>query len=478
MEFDLRKPYCYYFNEMCRIPHGSGNEMALSNWLVSFAREHGLAYIQDEQWNVVIYQQANPGYEDHPGVIIQAHMDMVEAKTSDSTHDFKRDPLTLYVEGDRLRAKGTTLGADDGMGCAYMLAILADKTLPHPYLECCFTTQEETGLVGAQALKPEYFKARRLINLDGAGEYQTYMSMGGGQQVTLHKVLKSQSSNAATYCVTVDGLLGGHSAGVIDQERANAGKLLARILCGLEREGIAISIASIYGGGKHNIIMPQAQAVIAIEEEEAKLRQIVSRCSREIAEEYELSDPDIHVTLKKQPAAPKVLAREDGLALIQLLYLLPYGVMSKNIALPDHPPVTSVNIGTVHAGDEQVEIGVSIRSALESAMRDLTGHVKLLGDLFGYTCQYSGYYPGWKYQARSEMREVLKAVFFQLYGKPLECLVGHGGNECGVFQKMYPDMDIVTSGAIYGSIHTPEEYLDLASFDRSWVLLTKYLEAL
>lgn len=478
MEFDLRKSYCYYFNEICRIPHGSGNEKELSDWLVAFAKENGLEYIQDECWNVVIYKKAAADYEDHPGVIIQAHMDMVEAKVPGSTHDFTKEPLELYVDGDYLRAKDTTLGADDGMGCAYMLAILADKTLRHPYLECCFTTQEETGLVGAQALKPEYFKARRLINLDGAGEYQTYMSMGGGQQMLLGRQLTYRRNDAPTYKLEVKGLLGGHSAGVIDQERANAGKLLARVLCELEHKGAELFLASLGGGEKHNIIMPDAQATVATWTEEEKLRQILTRCSREIAEEYELSDPNIEIVLTGQAVEPEVLERQDGLGLMRLLFLLPYGMISRNITLPDCPPVTSVNVGTVCVADGRAEIGVSIRSSLETALRDMETHIRLLGELFGYTCQCSGYYPGWKYTPESEMREILKTVFFELYGIPLACLVGHGGNECGVFQKMHPDMDIVTSGAIYGNIHAPGEYLDLASFDRNWTLLTKYLEAL
>ena len=169
MEFDLTKPHCYYFNEIAKIPHGSKNEKRLSDWIVDFAKAHGLRYVQDDMYNVVIYKDATKGYEDHPGVIVQAHIDMVCEKTPESTHNFETDPLELYVEGTHLRAKGTTLGGDDCMGAAYMLDILSDEKLEHPYLECCFTTQEENGLFGAMALKPEYFKARRLINLDGAG---------------------------------------------------------------------------------------------------------------------------------------------------------------------------------------------------------------------------------------------------------------------------------------------------------------------
>lgn len=248
MEFDLTKPYCYYFNEICKIPHGSGQEKQLSDWLVAFARAHALPVIQDELWNVIIYKPASPGYETHPGVILQAHMDMVCEKTEGCSHDFLKDPLELYVEEDLLRAKGTTLGADDGMGCAYMLAVLADSSLSHPYLECCFTTQEEVGLVGAQALKPEYFKARRMINLDGAGEYKTYMSMGGGEQITLKRPINWEVNRMPAYGLEISGLLGGHSGGMIDRERANAGKLAARILSCFLQNGMKLRLVKLQGG--------------------------------------------------------------------------------------------------------------------------------------------------------------------------------------------------------------------------------------
>lgn len=225
MEFDLTKPHCYYFNEIAKIPHGSKNEKRLSDWIVDFAKAHGLRYVQDDMYNVVIYKDATKGYEDHPGVIVQAHIDMVCEKTPESTHNFETDPLELYVEGTHLRAKGTTLGGDDCMGAAYMLDILSDEKLEHPYLECCFTTQEENGLFGAMALKPEYFKARRLINLDGAGEYRTYTTLAGARNMTIRKKAAQSPTDAPAYCLGVHGLLGGRTGDDIGKERANAGKL-------------------------------------------------------------------------------------------------------------------------------------------------------------------------------------------------------------------------------------------------------------
>ncbi len=478
MEFDLTKPYCHYFNEICKIPHGSGNEKALSDRLVAFAKECGLDYMQDELWNVVIYKPASAGYEDHPGVVIQAHMDMVCEKVPESGHDFEKDPLALYTEGDHLRAQGTTLGADDGMGCAYMLAILADDTLAHPYLECCFTTQEETGLVGAQSLKPEYFKARRLINLDGAGEYKTYMGMGGGEQVTLTKPVTWEGNDKPAYRLRVSGLLGGHSGGMIDKERANAGKLAARVLCALKREGICFYLTGLNGGTKHNVIMPEAEAVFVTDADPDRIRRIVETCGGEIAAEYEQSDPDIRITVEPAEPVRRRLTERDNADLMHLLYLLPCGLVARNPAVEGEPPVTSVNVGVISLDGTQAKIGVSARSGLECAVEELKRQVTLLGELYGAAATYSGYYPGWKYEAESELRETMKQVFESLYQKPLACLIGHGGNECGVFKKMFPEMEIVTSGAIYGKIHTTEEFLDLASFDRSWVLLTRFLEAL
>ena len=478
MEFDLKKPYCFYFNEICKIPHGSGNEKALSDWLVAFAKDHGLDWVQDEFLNVVIYKSASPGWEDHPTVVIQAHMDMVCEKVPESTHDFENEPLELYVEGDHLRARGTTLGADDGMGCAYMLAILADPALNHPALECCFTTGEETGLIGAQGLKKEFFKGRRLINLDGASEYRTYMSMGGGEQVTLTMPVQWETCDAPAYRLTISGLLGGHSGGMIDKERANAGKLMARLLRLLNEEGEGIRLAALRGGTKHNVIIPEAETVIATEMPEEKLTALVTRFRTAVREEYELSDPDIEVSLAPAEKAGKVLTASCGENLVKLLNLLPYGLQAKNLVLEGCPPITSVNVGVIALKEEEAVIGVSARSALESAVEDLKDRVILLGSLFGASAQCSGYYPGWKYEAQSPLREIMKKVFFELYHEPLKCLVGHGGNECGVFKKMFPEMDIVTSGAIYGNIHGPQEFLDLASFDRAWILLTRLIAAL
>ena len=479
MKFDLDKPYCYYFNEICKIPHGSTNEKQLSDWIVSFAKERGLSYIQDDLFNVVIYKPASAGYEDHKGVIIQAHMDMVCEKESWSHHDFLADPLELYVEDTHLRAKGTTLGADDGMGCAYMLAILDDDTLSHPFLECCFTTQEEIGLVGALNLKPEYFKARQLINLDGAHEYRTYTSMGGGERVSLSKKVAFSPVTTSVYKLKIEGLLGGHSAGMIDKERANASKLAARVLYQLIQKGLILNLIGIKSGEKHNIITSEAEVLFACDSSMREIEEYVAIQNIAIAESYEFSDPNISISVTKENLSGQMaISVEESASIVELLYLLPYGEIAKSTVIADLP-IASSNIGVVNLAEgQEVSIVLSIRSALDSWIAEMESQARLLGQLFGFEADTSGYYPGWKYEMHSPLREKMCKVFEEVYNRPLDCLAGHGGNECGVFKKMHPDMDIVTNGAIYGLIHTTEEFLDLESFDRSYAFLAHFLTQL
>ena len=475
--FDLTKSYCRFFSEICKIPHGSGNEKALSDWLVSFAKQRGLRVLQDALWNAVIYKPASPGYEDHPGVIIQAHMDMVCEKVPESTHNFETDALELYTEGDHLRARGTTLGADDGMGCAYMLAILDDKALPHPYLECCFTTQEEVGLVGAQALKPEYFQARRLINLDGAGEYRTFMSMGGGEKHTLRRSFSTAASKEPVYRATVEGLLGGHSGGMIDKERANANKLLSRVLLRLSYKGIPYRLISWEGGSKANVITPRAACTLTCAAPQTELQALAAECMRDFHDLYEFSDQGVAVSLTREaPAAGEALSEADSRLISEFVRLLPQGQLARNLELSI--PAASANVGVCTLSQGEFTALVSVRSALDAWFRELGEQITLLARLYGFSTAVSDQYPGWRYEPQSPLRETMKTVFEEIYHQPLQCLAGHGGNECGVFKLMHPDMDIVTSGAIYGAIHSTDEFLDIPSFHRAYHLLTTLLARL
>lgn len=476
MEFDLTKPHCYYFNEIAKIPHGSKNEKRLSDWIVDFAKAHGLRYVQDDMYNVVIYKDATKGYEDHPGVIVQAHIDMVCEKTPESTHNFETDPLELYVEGTHLRAKGTTLGGDDCMGAAYMLDILSDEKLEHPYLECCFTTQEENGLFGAMALKPEYFKARRLINLDGAGEYRTYTTLAGARNMTIRKKAAQSPTDAPAYCLGVHGLLGGRTGDDIGKERANAGKLAARLLLALERKDAAIRIADFVSANKKAGIAADADVVFTTRMAQSEMQAALEPIQAAIAEEYEFSDPDITVTLKAAQAE-QAAGETESRELIELIRLLPFGVFQRFLPL-DGLPSFSANVGKIETVEGAFEIHYAARSPFESCMDEAETTVSILcGRLNAEIAAKNDYY-GYRYLKDSPLRDTMDRVFMAQYGKPLLHVAAHGGNECGAFKHMFPDMDIVTTGAIYAKHHTPEEYLDLESFDRSIRFLKTFLTAL
>lgn len=476
MQFDIAKPHCYYFNEICKIPHGSGNEKQLSDWIVSFAKAHGFVCIQDDMYNVVVYKPATPGYESHPGVIIQAHMDMVCEKTPQSTHNFKTDPLELYVEGTHLRAKGTTLGADDCMGVAYMLDILSDKELEHPYLECCFTVQEEVGLCGAMALKPEYFKARRLINLDGAGEYRTYTTLAGARDMTICKAIMRTPADDPAYHLGVHGLLGGRTGDDIGKERANAGKLAARALLAFNQAGAALRISSLTSGDRKPGIAADADVVFTTAMQRTAMDAVLESVKKAVAEEYEFSDPDIEISL--HPAQVSDAAqKEESDALIALIRLLPFGVFQRFLPL-DGLPSFSANVGKIHTRSDAVEIRYAARSPFESCMDEAETAVSLLCDRLGAAIVAKNDYYGYRYKKNSPLRDTMDRVFMEQYGMPLRHVAAHGGNECGAFGHMFPDMDIVTGGAIYAKHHTPEEYLDLESFDRSIRFLKAFLRAL
>lgn len=472
MKFDLSKPHCYYFSEIAKIPHGSGNEKALSDWICSLAAQKGLAYIQDALWNVVVYLPATPGYESHPGVIVQAHIDMVCEKTADSAHDFEKDPLKLYVDGTLLRAEGTTLGADDAMGAAYMLDIMMDEQLQHPYLELCFTVQEEVGLVGAMALKPEYFKARRLINLDGGGEVRTYTTLAGARSMVLEKPMPMAPAQEPAYKLSISGLLGGRTGDDIGKERANAWKLAARALYAFHKAGIPFRIAALEAPEVRGIAA-EAAVLFTAAAEPARLEAVLDKLRQAVAAAYEFSDPAICLTLEKAHAAAAA-SIQDSLELVQLLHLLPFGVMARFLPL-DGLPCYSANISKVALADGVARISCAVRSPFDSYLDDGEYSIGLLCKKCGAAIREKSDYYGYRYMQHSPLRDTMDRVYMAYYGKPLQHVAAHGGNECGAFKHMFPEMDIVTSGAIYDDPHTPQESLDLESFDRAIGFLKAFL---
>lgn len=472
MNFDLKKPYCFYFNEIAKIPHGSYDEKKLSDYLVKFGKDRGLKTIQDENLNVIIYKDASEDYKTSKPLLLQAHMDMVCEKNKDSKHDFKTDPLDLYVEDNWLKAKGTTLGADDGTGVAYMLAILDDNSLKHPPLECCFTVKEEVGLIGALHLDPSLFKARRMISLDGGGEVSTGISSAGGCVVTQTFNLKWLNNKKPSYRLFITGLSGGHSGGEIHKEKGNANKIAFRILKELN---IPLNLISAQGGLKDNAIPRECEIVFASDIPFEEIKNKVTKSSNNILKELEFSDNGFKCLLEKTTDREKAMDTKLSQEIIDYIFLLPDGFKHRSMAI-EGLTLTSLNLGILETENEKLTIISSLRSALDCSIDHLIDEIKTLASLFNVHIKTSARYPGWNYKADSDMRKKLNKVIETIYHKPLVEMATHGGCECGVFAAMSKDMDILTYGPITEDIHSPKERLDLASFDRAYIVLTSLIK--
>ncbi|MBQ1467128.1 MAG: beta-Ala-His dipeptidase [Solobacterium sp.] len=469
MEFDLTKPHCYWFNEISKIPHPSRQEKQISDFIVEFAKERGLYWKQDHVWNVIVEKPATPGYENAEPIILQAHIDMVPAKTEGSAHNFETDPLTLYVDEEGwLHAKDTTLGDDDGHGVAYMLAILDDDELPHPYLQCYFTTMEEVGLLGSMELKAEDIKADRMISLDGGGETTTAISAAGGCNVFIRKEITWEENTLPGYQINVTGLIGGHSGG-IDKEKGNAIVIASRVLEEAGRKGIDIRLANIKGGEKDNAIprLTEVQFVSSADAED--ICAAVKESEKNIRTELEFSDPDVKITVKPIDTPEKVMDEKTSNSVIDYAYLMPNGFLHKSMVI-ENLTVTSLNLGVVTTNDKEVFYDILIRSAMDHATDDVKDRLHVLAELLDMRFELAGRYAGWNYEPVSPMRDLMKSVV-EKRGNEYKEFAVHGGCECGVFKALNPKLDILTFGPIGSGAHTPEEKLDLASFDRSYEML-------
>ncbi len=474
MEFDLNKKYCYYFKQISDIPRGSGNEKGISDYVASKAKEKGYDYIQDERYNVVVYVPASKGYEDSEPVILQAHMDMVCEKNKDTVHDFETDPLDLYVEDGWLKARGTTLGADDGQGVAYMLAVMDDDTLEHPALELAFTVSEEIGLFGALSLKKEYFKARRYINLDSGGEVVTTVSSSGGARALIRKKLSFENNQKNTYQLQIRGLKGGHSASCIHLERGNAILLAARALKELSSLFKDIRICDYSGGMKFNAIPREADISFVTDADPEKLRKEASAIFGRISKELQYSDEGFRGGLIDMEQADKAIVKTQSDEILDFLYVIPNGFQHKS-AVIEGLTVASLNAGVIRIEDDILEIDDLIRSALSSHGDVMIAQMEILCPAFGFDFSVHDRYLGWDYEKDSKMRQIMKDVLAER-GIELKERATHGGLECGIFKGLIPDLDIITLGPVSVGEHTPDEKLDLASFDRAYEDLVAVLK--
>lgn len=475
MEFDLNKPYCRYFSEICAIPHGSYHEKAVSDYVVAFAKEHGLEYVQDKMFNVIIRKPASKGYEEYDPLMLQGHLDMVCEKNPDVEFDFQTHGIETYVDEEgKLRAKGTTLGADDGMGVAEMLAILADDTLAHPALDCVFTVQEEVGLFGALGMDKSLLRAHRMISLDGGGETCTAISSAGGVNAITTIPVERTECTKPVYSLKVTGLTGGHSGGEIHKEKGNANKLVSRICKEMMKDGLDVSLISVNGGSKDNAICRDSVIVFGSDTPYETLQSKATQLQKKISVEFEVSDPDFTVVLEPCTADYGMMDEKDTKKVIDYMYLCPNGFRHKSMAI-EGLTLTSLNMGVVKTEEGKVIINSSIRSALEEAIDDLIDTLSCLASYMDGTTETFARYPGWNYNPSSKMRETYAKVLKEVDDVELECHAGHGGLECAVFTQIEGGMDIITCGPKAGACHTPDEWLDLESWDRTWKILTGIL---
>lgn len=463
----------YYFEKICSIPHGSGNTKAISDYCVSFAMEHNLRYVQDASNNVILFQEGTPGYENSPTVILQGHLDMVCEKESDCEIDFTKDGLSLMIEDDYITAQGTTLGGDDGIAIAYALAILEDTSISHPPLEVVFTVDEEVGMLGAAALDYSILKGRIMLNLDSEDEGILLVSCAGGVTATCHLPVERESLFATPYGLSVTGLLGGHSGAEIDKGRANASKILGRVLYELSKQ-TPFQLLSVKGGLKDNAIPREAHAQFIFCTDEASRKSLfdmdafVAGWNEILKREYATTDPDITLTWAvASPCTQMVMTGESSKKALAALCLLPNGIeaMSHDI---EGLVETSQNLGIMKTTDDEVTYSFSTRSSVASKKRELLSRMECLMAMLDGFVTTAGEYPAWEYRKDSPLRQLMISIFEKQYGYPPEIQAMHAGVECGLFAGGLPGLDCVSFGPSMKDIHTPKERLQISSVVRTW----------
>ncbi len=468
----------YYFEEISRIPRGTGNEKAISNYLVTFANENHLEAIQDQVLNIIIKKPASPGYECAPTVILQGHMDMVCEKNNDSEHDFLKDPIRLKIDGDMIYAEGTTLGADNGIAVAYMLAILSSKEVLHPAIEALITVGEEGSMVGAVNVDPEYLSGRLMINMDAEKEGRLTISSAGGAaaKFIIDARFEDLPDGWIGYRISVKGLKGGHSGSDINKNRANANKLLARMLYDLSDEA-CFKLKSFNGGLKANAITRESESVIFIDPgKRSFVEKRILKWEQIFLKEYEISDPQLQVSMDLESNQTQtVFSEETKRKLIQCLILIPDGVHSMSSRISGLVE-SSRNLGIVKADATEITITVDIRSSEPSIKEFLINQLKCLSKLVKCVILIRSDYPGWKYQPESKLRTLFQTIYRNQYGKDPELKAIHAGLECGILSEKLTGVDIVAIGPNIFEAHTPYERLSITSVKNTYDFLLAVLE--
>ena len=465
-----------FFEEITKIPHGSGNVEQISNYLADFAGERGLFCIQDSLKNVIIIKEATPGYEQEPAVILQGHMDMVAVRKPDCDIDMKKEGLRVAVRGDEIYAEGTSLGGDDGIAVAYCLALLDAGSIAHPRLEVVITVDEEVGMDGARGVDLSVLKGHRMINLGSEDEGIFLTSCAGGARVHCNLSLNRCERTGKAVEVTLGGLLGGHSGGEIHRERGNSNCLFSRLLYRLSAK-MPVSIQELNGGLADNAIPRETRAILVFEEaDNAGFMETVKCVEEEMQAELASRDPGFFIQVKENGSGVfSCITAEDTKKAAYFLTALPNGVQAMS---PDMPGLveTSLNLGILKVEDAGLQAEFSVRSSVETAKAALIEKLQVITELTGGSCVISGDYPGWKYRKNSPLREKMTSLYKEMYGEMPMVEAIHAGLECGILGSKIKDLDCVSIGPDMRDIHTTEETLSIASTRRVWEYLVRLLE--
>ncbi len=464
-----------YFEKLCSIPHGSGNTKAISDYLVSFAKEQGLKYMQDSLNNVILFGDATPGYEDHAPVILQGHMDMVCEKDEDCPINMETDGLDVTHDGEYVFAKGTTLGGDNGIAVAWALAILADKTIPHPPLEVIITVDEETGMDGATGIDLSMIKGRTMLNLDSEDEGVFTVSCAGGARGTISLPVERRVVYGPCVRLTVEGLQGGHSGVEIHKNRANANKVMGEFLSRVQKL-MPLCITKLQGGAKDNAIPRSCQVtLVAMGMYIERINDIAEQLQKEIRENYD--EPEAIVRGDDVDAlGGNALTTQSTDKVIALLNAAPNGVQSWSQDI-DGLVQTSLNLGIVSL-DEELTMTFAVRSSVNEEKRELLDRLAQLAKFYDGNYSEKGDYPAWEYRKDSPLRDAAVSLFGKMFGKEPVVTAIHAGLECGLFSEKLPGLDCISFGPDMKDIHTSREKLSIASTERTWQFILELLKQL
>lgn len=469
----------YYFHQILQIPRPSKKEEKIISYLLNFGKEHGLESIQDEIGNVLIRKPASKGMENRATVVLQSHVDMVCEKNNDVKFDFENDPILSWIDDGWVKAKGTTLGADDGIGIAAQLALLEANDLKHGPIECLFTIDEETGLTGAFGLKPDFLKGTILLNLDSEDDGELFIGCAGGKDTVAEMKFETEAvpTSFSAFKITVSGLQGGHSGDDISKGRGNAVKLLNRILW-YAAANFGLRVSDFKGGNLRNAIAREAFATIVVPDMHSQAFSDYLKTFREaVKAEYNITEPSLEVAIEKCGLPDLIIDKQSQDKLLNALYACPHGVIAWSADIPNFVE-TSTNLASVMLTDTKIMITTSQRSSVESAKDDICNMVASVFTLAGAEVKHTDGYPGWTPNPSSVIVDLTSSTYKDLFKEDPKVLAIHAGLECGLIGDVYPEMDMISFGPTIKGAHSPDERLLISTVEKFWKLTVKVLEGI